>query len=344
MLFLQSWPEDDYSENSLCARILKAKYFHNKDPLSDEITTQGSWIWKSIYKGLQIVKKYYVWSVGNGAKIKIWKHNWIPSINHTQLTNASQHNGENDIVQSLIQTSSKQWNIQSINQKFSHTESRKIQEIRIPTNASDSINWILTNGTFTVKSTYNALVQEFNGDNISSEAQKLWLKIWHLKLPYKLNFFLWRCLKDILQTTNKAGRYIPIEDYSCPFCKQEPETDIYLFLHCDMAQVIWFTILPEAMHSFHHFRSLQYWIKSLSQEQNNISFKKEKSILLYTVIMWQIWKSRCLTVFEGKNFHPNNIIITIRNFCTKHNILGRENHNTSTHQGRINKKTWEKPP
>ncbi|XP_026410329.1 uncharacterized protein LOC113305522 [Papaver somniferum] len=205
------------AENSLCARILKDKYFHNKEPLCDEITTQGSWIWKSIYKGLQIDKKYYVWSIGDGAKIKIWKHNWIANITHTHLTNASQHYGDNDTVQILIKKEPKQWDIQSINQKSSHTESRKIQEIRIPTNARDTINWILTiNDTFTVKFTYKDLIQEVNGDNISSEAQKLWLKI-------------------------------------------------------------------------------------------------------------------C-------------IIMSIRNFCTKHNILGGENNHTSRHHARITKKKWEKPP
>ncbi|XP_026384834.1 uncharacterized protein LOC113280427 [Papaver somniferum] len=96
------------AENSLCARIPKAKYFHNKDPLCDEVTTQGSWIWKSIYKVFHIVKKYYVWYVGDGTKIKIWKHNWIANIPHTQLSNASQHSGENDIVQSLIKQEFKQ--------------------------------------------------------------------------------------------------------------------------------------------------------------------------------------------------------------------------------------------
>ncbi|XP_026459584.1 uncharacterized protein LOC113360273 [Papaver somniferum] len=62
------------------------------------------------------------------------------------------------------------------------------------------------------------------------------------------------------------------------------------------------------------------------------------------MIMWQIWKFRCLTVFEGENSHTNSIIISIRNFCTKHNILGRENDNTRRHQAKITKKKWEKPP
>ncbi|XP_026377760.1 uncharacterized protein LOC113272068 [Papaver somniferum] len=150
--------------NSLCVRILKAKYFHNKDPLCDEISPRGSWIWRSIHRGLQIVKKYYIWNIGDCSSIKIWRHNWVTGIHHSQLSKTAQFSGNSDKVQSLIQQDSKQWKVQDNDQLFNQEESKKIQKIRIPKNARDTLIWSLTrNGSFTVQSTYKALIQQTSG-------------------------------------------------------------------------------------------------------------------------------------------------------------------------------------
>ncbi|XP_026443310.1 uncharacterized protein LOC113343283 [Papaver somniferum] len=262
-------------QNSFCARILIAKYFHNKDPLSDKITSNGSWIWKSIHRGLKIFKKYYIWSVGDGSRVKIWRHNWIPWVHHSQLSNAAQFSDNNDTVKSLIQQENTQW---------------------------------------------------------------------HLKLPYKLNLFIWRCFKDILQTRTRLGRHMQLEDYSFPFCKQQPETDMHILLQCNLAKAIWFFLLPEAMDSQQQFNSPQEWIKSWNQAQSITCFKNENNILLATVIMWQIWKSRCITVFEEKVSHPNSIIISIRQLCMKYNILGSETNPISRNNNSKPKNKWKKPP
>ncbi|XP_026451623.1 uncharacterized protein LOC113351934 [Papaver somniferum] len=135
-----------------------------------------------------------------------------------------------------------------------------------------------------------------------------------------------------------------LEDYSYPFCKQQPETDMHILLQCNLAKSIWFALLPEAMHSQQKFNSLQKWVKSWNHAQSIISFKNENNILLATVIMWQIWKSRCITVFEEKLSHPNNIIISIKQFCMKYNILGSETNPIGRNNNSKPKDKWKKPP
>ncbi|XP_026398958.1 uncharacterized protein LOC113294796 [Papaver somniferum] len=51
-----------------------------------------------------------------------------------------------------------------------------------------------------------------------------------------------------------------------------------------------------------------------------------------------------MTVFEGKIRHPNGIIMSIRQFCMKYNILGCETNSKSRNKTSITKKKWEKPP
>ncbi|XP_026451866.1 uncharacterized protein LOC113352236 [Papaver somniferum] len=60
--------------------------------------------------------------------------------------------------------------------------------------------------------------------------------------------------------------------------------------------------------------------------------------------MWQIWKSGCITVFEEKVSHPNSIIISIRQFCMKYNILGSETNSISRNNRSRTKDKWKKPP
>ncbi|XP_026450533.1 uncharacterized protein LOC113350609 [Papaver somniferum] len=60
--------------------------------------------------------------------------------------------------------------------------------------------------------------------------------------------------------------------------------------------------------------------------------------------MWKIWKHKCITVFEGKTIHPDNIIMSIRNLCTKYNIVGCDTNPSCRNQVTKIKRKWEKPP
>jgi hypothetical protein len=64
--------------NSLCAKLMKAKYFPNGDLLDTTFPLQTSPTWKAIMHGLELLKKGMIWRVADGTKIKIWRHHWLP--------------------------------------------------------------------------------------------------------------------------------------------------------------------------------------------------------------------------------------------------------------------------
>jgi hypothetical protein len=65
------------SPNSLCARVLKAKYFKQGSVLN-AVSSQGmSYTWRSILKGVQVLKNGIIWRVGNGQDINIWTDPWL---------------------------------------------------------------------------------------------------------------------------------------------------------------------------------------------------------------------------------------------------------------------------
>ena len=58
--------------SSLCALVLREKYFSNGDPLSVVEKPGLSYSWRSIVRGLQALNKGLIWRVGDGSKINIW--------------------------------------------------------------------------------------------------------------------------------------------------------------------------------------------------------------------------------------------------------------------------------
>ena len=77
MLARQAWRLIQCLE-SLRARVLRAKYYPNNDILSAALVANMSYNWRSILKGLEIVKEGYIWRIGSGERARIWIDPWIP--------------------------------------------------------------------------------------------------------------------------------------------------------------------------------------------------------------------------------------------------------------------------
>lgn len=56
---------------SLCARVLRAKYYPDGCLLKAKPKSGSSFTWQSILAGLECFKKGYIWRVGDGSQIDI---------------------------------------------------------------------------------------------------------------------------------------------------------------------------------------------------------------------------------------------------------------------------------
>ena len=66
------------SPDSLCARVLKARYYPQGNILDTVFAGQPSSTWSAIAYGLELLKEGMIWRIGNGASVRIWRDNWIP--------------------------------------------------------------------------------------------------------------------------------------------------------------------------------------------------------------------------------------------------------------------------
>lgn len=71
MLAKQCWRLWERPE-SLCVRILKAKYFPDSSLLGAKPKKRMAYSWRSILRGLQVFKLGIVWRLGDGKNLKIW--------------------------------------------------------------------------------------------------------------------------------------------------------------------------------------------------------------------------------------------------------------------------------
>jgi hypothetical protein len=60
--------------DSLCAKVLQAKYYREKTCLEAKPKVGR----RSILRGIQLVKKGMIWWVGDGRDLKIWSDPWLP--------------------------------------------------------------------------------------------------------------------------------------------------------------------------------------------------------------------------------------------------------------------------
>jgi hypothetical protein len=77
MLAKQSW-QLWHNPDSLCARVLKAKYYATTSVLEAKPKHGMSYTWRSILHGLEIMKKGMIWRLGDGSNLKFWTDPWLP--------------------------------------------------------------------------------------------------------------------------------------------------------------------------------------------------------------------------------------------------------------------------
>jgi hypothetical protein len=66
------------SPDSLCARILKGKYFHDCEFMEARNKQNSSHTWRAILHSWELLSKGLIKRVGDGSSIRIWEDPWIP--------------------------------------------------------------------------------------------------------------------------------------------------------------------------------------------------------------------------------------------------------------------------
>ena len=94
------------NKNSLLYRVFKSKYFPHYSLVEAADTQDGSYAWKNILIGREVLKEGIRWRVGDGTSIRVWSDPWLPSNFLPYISKPNTQGMENMLVASLIDTGS----------------------------------------------------------------------------------------------------------------------------------------------------------------------------------------------------------------------------------------------
>jgi hypothetical protein len=193
--------------NSLCARVLKAKYYPAGDLVDTVFTGNPSSTWTAITYGLELLKKGLVWRIGNGEKVRIWRDSWLPRSSYGKILSPK---GRCRLrrVSELIDSNGR-WNEALVRATFLPIDVDVILSIK-PSRRfeEDIIAWMAEkNGVFTVRSAYKLGLAETPMQTAMASASSapdghdiVWKRIWRPKVPPKVKHFAWKAASEALAT------------------------------------------------------------------------------------------------------------------------------------------------
>ncbi|GAV76482.1 hypothetical protein CFOL_v3_19956 [Cephalotus follicularis] len=181
---------------------MKAKYFPSCKFSESTLGSSPSFKWRSIFEAKTVIKYGFVWRVGNGQTINIWKDPWIPGFN--AILSPSNETGSPHITHvCFLIDSNRQWYRTSIQMLFNREVLEAIMRIPISITpcAADKLTQALeSNGRFTMKSTYRVALNM--GTTVSNIQQgrvedcaineATWRFFWKIETPNKVKLFAWR--------------------------------------------------------------------------------------------------------------------------------------------------------
>ncbi|PNT78255.1 hypothetical protein BRADI_1g76105v3 [Brachypodium distachyon] len=199
--------------DSLCARMLKAKYYPNGNLIDTVFTGNPSSTWSAISYGLELLKKGIIWRVGNGRHIRIWRDNWIPR--HMALKVVSNQGRCRLWWVSDLLDENGGWRQELVRRIFLPADSDAILRIKTsPRLAPDFLAWHPEKmGSFSVRSAYRLGVDssKLTNDRTATSSHPdgsdpCWNKIWTCIAPPKVKIFAWKAANNALATEENKKR------------------------------------------------------------------------------------------------------------------------------------------
>ena len=122
--------------DSLCSVVLKAMYFPNSSILEAKAKPGISYTWRSILRGMELLKQGIIWRIGSGESVDVWEDPWIP---RGTTRKPSTQNGldESMKVSDLMDQETGQWDEDLVRFVFNPEDAKDILSIPIRADTED---------------------------------------------------------------------------------------------------------------------------------------------------------------------------------------------------------------
>lgn len=159
------------------------------------------------------------------------------------------------------------------------------------------------NGHYSVKSAYRVCLREI-GDNTYLHRPGFWTGIWKLKAPLKVKNLIWSICRGCLPTRARLlDRGVNCPSV-CALCDGNYKDDIHVLFDCPKARSVWW--------GNNLFQDI-YVVMQTNNTVADIVFAllqnlPQAKIQLFVTIVWSLWKSRNMQVWQHKSESSKSIV------------------------------------
>ncbi|XP_074361973.1 uncharacterized protein LOC141702164 [Apium graveolens] len=180
--------------DSLCAKILRDCYFPNSSILKAKYGSSGSFVWRSIVRGKEIISRGYRWRIGDGNSVNVLEDPWIPR--PLNFKDFDKPHLPNDMCVGDLKLGNRQWDKNFIKLNFNKEDAFLILSMPCgDIEIEDKIIWHYSkNGEYNVKSGYKVVMSMKDMVEASDmrNSESWWSSIWNMRVPAKIKHFLWK--------------------------------------------------------------------------------------------------------------------------------------------------------
>lgn len=139
--------------------------------------------------------------------------------------------------------------------------------------------------------------------------------VWRLKIPSKMQFFVWTCRKEKLPTIDLLQRRGMILPNMCSLCLQDEELVNHVIIHCPFVCEVWEITMREVGIAWIFPNRLG----DLFHGWNMVRTSKKGRLLwslIYSAMCWSLWLERNQYIFENLLEPASKVYIKAKDyFC-----------------------------
>jgi hypothetical protein len=200
---------------SLCARVLKGKYYHSKDFMTATKKKNASHTWCAILAGRKVLRMGCIKRIGDGQSTNIWKDQWIPGGIGMKPVRRME-GATTEQVCDLLSPDGRSWDENALNQNLTPLDAAAVRQIPLGRSLQDIWAWSgERHGLYTVRSGYRLLASAAAQHRSYVQSRvahsnhlndPLWQKFWKCKVPPKVRVFWWPILNEYIPSRSNLHR------------------------------------------------------------------------------------------------------------------------------------------
>lgn len=337
-------------EGSLFSKVFKARYFSTGSIMTSRLGPNLSFVWRSIWAGVEVLKRGMRWRIGNGVGTRIGEDPWLPLPKYFKPVTPLTEDWKQQPVSSLIDEHTRTWNYELVYSLFQTQEAKAITRLPLSRfGAADKRVWHWTrNGMFTVKSAYYVALEVLQDKNrcasgrgeTSGTSRTPWNKLWKLDIPNKVKIFLWKACKAILPTNDFLHNRHCSGSPSCILCGGIKEDVKHALFDCRWAREIW------QMWAQNHDASWLSRNGGFSDLMWSLTDDGDPTIAAdIAMIQWQIWFRRNRFIHEGKRMNAYKILDKAIDLRNEYAAANKQIHSQIAQHSHLNNaaQVWQPP-